>query len=69
MPIFEFECAACGWRAERIQKASDPNPRCANETCGAETERVISRSNWQWGEGRKGSKVGEAIKRVKKAGF
>jgi putative FmdB family regulatory protein len=26
MPIYEFECAACGHRLERLQKFSDPDP-------------------------------------------
>jgi putative FmdB family regulatory protein len=29
MPLYEFQCDACGNRFERIQKFSDPNP----ETC------------------------------------
>ncbi|MBS0566998.1 MAG: zinc ribbon domain-containing protein [Proteobacteria bacterium] len=35
MPIYEFECAACGNRFDRLQKLSDPDPSvCPN--CGAE---------------------------------
>lgn len=35
MPIYEFECAACGNRFDRLQKLSDPDPTvCPN--CGAE---------------------------------
>src|SRR6516225_10175906 len=35
MPIYEFECAACGTRFDRLQKLSDPDPTvCPN--CGAE---------------------------------
>jgi putative FmdB family regulatory protein len=26
MPIYEFECAACGHRLDRLQKLSDPDP-------------------------------------------
>ncbi len=26
MPIYEFECAACGNRFDRLQKLSDPDP-------------------------------------------
>lgn len=29
MPIYEFECCACGHRFDRLQKMSDPDP----ETC------------------------------------
>jgi putative FmdB family regulatory protein len=33
MPIYEFECAACGTRFDRLQKLSDPDPdTCPN--CG-----------------------------------
>ena len=33
MPIYEYECAACGARFERLQKRSDPDPvECP--TCG-----------------------------------
>jgi putative FmdB family regulatory protein len=34
MPIYEFECPACGERFDRLQKLSDPDPdACPN--CGA----------------------------------
>ena len=35
MPIYEFECAACGTRFDRLQKLSDPDPTACPE-CGAE---------------------------------
>jgi putative FmdB family regulatory protein len=35
MPIYEFECAACGNRFDRLQKLSDPDP-AACPSCGAE---------------------------------
>ena len=35
MPIYAFECAACGHSFDRLQKMSDPDPTtCPN--CGAE---------------------------------
>ena len=35
MPIYEFECSACGDQFERLQKIADPDPTvCPN--CGAE---------------------------------
>ena len=35
MPIYAFECAACGHTFDRLQKMSDPDPTtCPN--CGAE---------------------------------
>jgi len=35
MPIYEFECADCGNRFDRLQKLSDPDPTVC-PTCGAE---------------------------------
>ncbi|MDO1527754.1 zinc ribbon domain-containing protein [Fulvimonas sp. R45] len=34
MPIYEFECAQCGHRFDRLQKLSDPDP-AACPACGA----------------------------------
>ena len=35
MPIYEYECAACGYRMEKLQKVSDPRlttcPQCNEE--------------------------------------
>jgi putative FmdB family regulatory protein len=33
MPIYEFQCKACGHRFERLQKMSDPDPAVC-PTCG-----------------------------------
>ena len=35
MPIYEFECSACGDQFERLQKLADPDPRFCPK-CGAE---------------------------------
>ncbi|MBS0590543.1 MAG: zinc ribbon domain-containing protein [Proteobacteria bacterium] len=35
MPIYEFECAACGNRFDRLQKLSDADPTVC-PSCGAE---------------------------------
>ena len=35
MPIYEFECSACGDHFERLQKLSDPDPTVCPK-CGAE---------------------------------
>jgi len=35
MPIYEFECGACGDQFERLQKLSDPDPTVCPK-CGAE---------------------------------
>src|SRR5262245_48176338 len=41
MPLYEYECDACGRRFERIQKFSDPLiDKCP--TCGASAKRVPS---------------------------
>jgi putative FmdB family regulatory protein len=42
MPIYEFQCAACGHRFDRLQKLSDPDPaQCPD--CGApQVQRQIS---------------------------
>jgi putative FmdB family regulatory protein len=34
MPIYEFECSACGDQFERLQKLSDPDPSICPK-CGA----------------------------------
>ena len=41
MPIYEYQCGACGHRFERIQKFSDPaQSECPN--CGQPVERLVS---------------------------
>jgi putative FmdB family regulatory protein len=42
MPLYEYQCEACGQRFEKIQKFSDPNPEvCAR--CGkGPVERLLS---------------------------
>ncbi len=36
MPIYDFECASCGFKAELMRKMTDPSqtvcPQCAKET-------------------------------------
>jgi len=41
MPIYEYECEACGHRFEKIQKFSDP-PLKVCPTCGSPVERLLS---------------------------
>lgn len=41
MPLYEYECGACGKRFELIQKFSDP-PTAACVACGADAERLLS---------------------------
>ena len=38
MPIYAFECAACGYSFDRLQRMSDPDPTVCPE-CGAEQVR------------------------------
>jgi putative FmdB family regulatory protein len=41
MPLYEYECAACHKRTEKIQKFSDPEmTECPH--CGGKLERVLS---------------------------
>ncbi len=41
MPLYEYECQACGTRVEVLQKVSDePLSRC--ERCGGRLERLVS---------------------------
>ena len=41
MPLYEYQCAACGERTEILQKVSDPfTSQCPK--CGAEMKRMIS---------------------------
>lgn len=48
MPIYEYECASCGERFERLQRLSDPPPeKCP--ACGAATvERLLSAPAFQF---------------------
>jgi putative FmdB family regulatory protein len=42
MPIYEFQCGACGHRFDRLQKLSDPDPSDCPD-CGApKVQRQVS---------------------------
>jgi putative FmdB family regulatory protein len=41
MPLYEYECDACGRRFDRIQKFSDP-PVSACPTCGGAVRKLLS---------------------------
>jgi putative FmdB family regulatory protein len=42
MPIYEFQCAQCGHRFDRLQKLSDPDPSTC-PVCGApQVKRLLS---------------------------
>lgn len=47
MPLYEYECAACGRRFELIQKFSDP-PEAACAACGSTAQRLLSRPSFQF---------------------
>ena len=41
MPLYEYECQACGHRIEVIQRFDDAPPAACLE-CGGEVERLVS---------------------------
>jgi len=41
MPIYEYECKACGERTEVLQKAKDKPPACCPK-CGGAVVKLIS---------------------------
>ena len=70
MPIYVYRCASCGHEVEKLQPSfTSPPPDCeaGRPSCfGSPMERVPAASNFGgFSEGKKGSAVSEAIKRVK----
>jgi putative FmdB family regulatory protein len=69
MPLYEYECLACGERSEMLQRFSDP-PLAACPKCGGEVKKLLSSPAFQFkgtgwyvtdyagkkGEGRSGGK-------------
>ncbi|HEY3585511.1 MAG TPA: FmdB family zinc ribbon protein [Myxococcaceae bacterium] len=47
MPIYEYECLACGKRTEAIQKMDD-TPIAACPACGGEVKKLISSPAFQF---------------------
>lgn len=47
MPIYEYECADCGERIERLQRLDDPPPD-ACEACGGSMKRMLSAPAFQF---------------------
>jgi putative FmdB family regulatory protein len=41
MPIYEYECTACGCRSEVVQKVSDPRLRKCKK-CGGALKKLVS---------------------------
>ena len=46
MPIYEYQCKACGREFEYQQRMADPD-KTVCENCGGELERLISRTAFQ----------------------
>ena len=42
MPIYEFECAQCGHRFDRLQKLSDPDPSACPSCAAPRVQRKLS---------------------------
>jgi putative FmdB family regulatory protein len=42
MPIYEFQCTACGHRFDRLQKLSDPDPSNCPDCGQPQVQRQIS---------------------------
>jgi putative FmdB family regulatory protein len=40
MPIYEYECRACGNIFERVMKVGEPEPSCM--VCGQETRKLVA---------------------------
>jgi putative FmdB family regulatory protein len=81
MPLYEYECLACGERSEILQRFSDP-PLAACPKCGGEVKKLLSSPAFQFkgtgwyatdyagkkGDGRSGGKSdGEGSKAEKGA--
>jgi putative FmdB family regulatory protein len=47
MPLYEYQCDACGRRFERIQKFSDP-PVEVCPTCGGHVRKLVSSPAFQF---------------------
>jgi putative FmdB family regulatory protein len=47
MPLYEYECTACGHRFERIQKFSDP-PADTCPKCGGALRKLMSSPAFQF---------------------
>jgi putative FmdB family regulatory protein len=47
MPLYEYQCDACGRRFERIQKFSDP-PIEVCPTCGGQVRKLVSSPAFQF---------------------
>ncbi|GJM07793.1 MAG: hypothetical protein DHS20C11_00690 [Lysobacteraceae bacterium] len=47
MPIYEYQCKACGHQLERLQKMSDPDPVDCPECDKPELNRMISAAGFR----------------------
>jgi putative FmdB family regulatory protein len=41
VPLYEYQCPKCGYRFERIQKFSDPDPKKCPECGASKIERLL----------------------------
>ncbi len=52
MPMYEYRCTKCGYEFEEIRTMTESNPLCPHphgrpeDRCGAETEKLISKSSF-----------------------
>jgi len=42
MPIYAFECTACGHRFDKLQKLSDPDPQACPSCAAASVKRQLT---------------------------
>jgi putative FmdB family regulatory protein len=47
MPIYEYECEACGHRSEELQKMGDP-PLATCPACGGPYKKLLSAPSFQF---------------------
>ena len=47
MPIYEYQCAKCGHRFERLQSLSDPPPKKCPD-CGGKVKQLMSAPGLQF---------------------
>ena len=47
MPLYEYQCSACGHRVDRLQKSIDPPPVCDACDGASVMRKLISRSSFR----------------------
>jgi putative FmdB family regulatory protein len=51
MPIYAFQCQACGHHFDRLQKLSDPDPTDCPECAQAAVTRKLTAPSFRLGRG------------------